>query len=312
MAAAATNFKLGLFTLLAIAAALVVVLALGWRGTKSDRIRYHTYLDETVQGLEIGAPVKYRGVAIGSVSGIEIAPDMKHVDVTLAIAAEEARRLSLGQMSTDVRAQLGTQGLTGVKFVDLDLFDAKANPPPELSFRPSEHYIPARPSLVKGLEDNLESVGQRLPELVDAMLAAVQRVDGLIAELSRQDLPRRLATTVDHVDGAVSELHRLLQHVDRANIPDKLAAAIDHLDASIAKVSATLDAIGGDGGLVASTRRVTDSLGDLGRSTSGSAEELERTLHNLDEAAIAIRELAETLQNDPDMLVKGRRRPRTP
>lgn len=312
MAATATHFKLGLFTLLGIAAALVVVFALGWRGLKPDTVRYHTYLDETVQGLELGAPVKYRGVAIGNVEDIQIAQDMKHVDVTLAIPADEARRLGLAGRAKDVRAQLGTQGITGVKFVDIDFFDAKANPLPQLSFAPSENYIPARPSLMKGLEGNLESVGQRLPDLVEVAIAALQRVDLLLADLGRQEFPRRLASTVDNIDGAVSDLRRLLQHVDRARLPDKLAASIDHLDASIAKVGALLESIGGDGGLVASTQRATDSIGDLGRSTSGAAAELERTLQNVDAAASAIRELAETLQDDPDMLVKGRAKRRKP
>ena len=62
----------------------------------------------------------------------------------------------------------------------------------------------------------------------------------------------------------------------------------------------------GDSGLVASTRRATDSIGDLGRSTSDSTADLERTLRDLDEAAKAIRQLAESIDRDPDMLVKGR------
>ena len=73
-----------------------------------------------------------------------------------------------------------------------------------------------------------------------------------------------------------------------------------------------LEGIGGDGGLVASTQRATDSIGDLGRSTNGSAAKLERTLRDLDEAAVAIRGLAEAIDRDPDMLVKGRAKAKKP
>ena len=69
MSAASTHFKLGIFTVLAIVAVLAAAFGLGWRGVKSDTVRYHTYFDETVQGLELGSPVKYRGVLIGSVDG---------------------------------------------------------------------------------------------------------------------------------------------------------------------------------------------------------------------------------------------------
>jgi paraquat-inducible protein B len=77
-------------------------------------------------------------------------------------------------------------------------------------------------------------------------------------------------------------------------------------------MDAVLDRLGGEGGLVASTQRVTDSVGDLGRSTSGSAAQLDRTLRDLDETLIALRELAEAIERDPDMLVKGRARGREP
>jgi len=70
--------------------------------------------------------------------------------------------------------------------------------------------------------------------------------------------------------------------------------------------------VGGDAGLVASTRRATDSIGDLGRRTVDSTGDLDRTLRDLDEAAAAIRALAESVDRDPDMLLKGRAKTREP
>jgi phospholipid/cholesterol/gamma-HCH transport system substrate-binding protein len=306
MSAASTHFKLGLFTLLALAAVLVAAFGLGWHGVKSDTVRYHSYFNETVQGLEIGSPVKYRGVLIGSVAAIQIAPDRKHVDVTLALNLGEARTLGLAAVTPEVRAQLGSQGITGVKFVDIDFFDPKTNPPPELSFPPAENYIPARPSLMKGLQDNLEVVSQHLPELIDAAVATLQKIEILLVDFHDQQIPKHLASAVQNVDGAVTELRGLLQRVDRAHLPDKAATAIESLNGAVVRVNGVLDGIGGDSGLVASTRRATDSIGDLGRNTSDSTADLERTLRDLDEAAQAIRQLAESIDRDPDMLVKGR------
>jgi phospholipid/cholesterol/gamma-HCH transport system substrate-binding protein len=121
-----------------------------------------------------------------------------------------------------------------------------------------------------------------------------------------------MAKAVDNIDGAVSDLRRLLKHFDGAQIPDRTAAAIDNVGDAVAKVNPMLDGIGGDGGLVASTQRATESIGDRGRSTSGSAARLERTLHDLDEAAVAIRSLAQAIDRDPDLLVKGRAKARKP
>lgn len=313
MSAVSTHFKLGIFTVLAIAAAIAVTFGLGWRGfAKSDAVRYHTYFDETVQGLEIGSPVKYRGVAIGSVAAIQIGPDRKHVDVTLALDTAETRRLGLTELTPEVRAALGTQGITGVKFIDIDLYDPKTSPPPKLSFRPAENYIPARPSFMKGLQDNFEEVSQRLPELVDATVATLQRIEVILVDFHDQRIPDRMAKAVDNIDGAVSDMRRLLKHFDGAQIPDKTAAAIDNLGEAVAKVNAMLEGIAGDGGLVASTQRATDSIGDLGRTTNASAGRLERTLRDLDDAAVAIRTLADAIDRDPDMLLKGRAKARKP
>ena len=313
MSAASTHFKLGVFTVLAMAAALAIAFGLGWRGVaKSDTVTFHTYFDETVQGLEIGSPVKFRGVLVGSVAGIQIAPDEKHVDVALALNNVETRRLGLGERKPEVRAALGTQGITGVKFIDIDLYDPKTSPPPQLSFPPAESYIPARQSFMKGIEDNLEVVSQRLPELVDTTVATLQRIEVILVDFHDQRIPDRMAKAVDNIDGAVSDMRRLLKHFDGAQIPDKTAAAIDNLGDAVAKINALLEGIAGDGGLVASTQRATDSIGDLGRTTNGSAAKLERTLRDLDDAALAIRGLADAINRDPDMLVKGRAKAKKP
>ena len=313
MSAASTHFKLGIFTVLAMVTLLAVAFGLGWRGVgKSDTVRFHTYFDETVQGLEIGSPVKYRGVSIGSVAEIQIAPDRKHVDVALALDTAETRRLGLAERKPEVRTALGTQGITGVKFIDIDLFDPKTSPPPQLSFRPAENYIPARPSFMKGLEDNLELVSQRLPELVDTTVATLQRIEVILVDFHDQRIPDRMAKAVNNIDGAVTDMRQLLKHFDGARIPDKTAAAIDNLGDALDKVNAMLESVAGDGGLVASTQRATDSVGDLGRTTSRSAARLDRTLRDLDEAAVAIRGLANAIDRDPDMLVKGRAKPSKP
>ncbi len=287
-------------------AVLAAAFGLGWHGVQPERVRYHTYFDETVQGLELGAPVKFRGVLLGNVDAIAVAPDRRHVDVTLALDAAQVASLGLAKRGPEVRAQLGTQGITGVKFIDLDLFDPKTNPLPQLPFRVAENYIPPRTSFLKGVEDELEVVSQRLPELVDGAVTTLQRIEVILVDFDDQRIAERMAKAVENIDGAAREMRQLLRSTEGARIPDKLATAIEALSGAIEKVNDLVAGIGGDGGLVASTQRAADSVGDLGRTTSGSAAKLERTLRDLDEAAVAIRGLAEAIDRDPDMLLKGR------
>jgi len=307
MSPTSTHLKLGILTMLALAAMLAVAFGLGWKGAvKADNVAYHTYFDETVQGLDVGSPVKFRGVVLGSVGAIRIGPDRKHVDVTLALDRQQTRALGLDHVKPEVRASLSTQGITGVKFIDIDLFDPVASPPPPLSFAPAENYIPARPSFIKGLEDNLEGVSRKLPELVDTTVAALHRVEVVLVSIDDRRIPDRMAKAIENIDGVATDMRTLLRHFDGARIPDKAAAAVDDLSGAVAKINGVLEGLGGENGLVASTQRATESVGELGRTTSGSAAKLERTLRDLDDAAVAIRGLADAIDRDPDMLVKGR------
>lgn len=312
MSRMATNFKLGLFTVLALVAIVAALFGLGIRGMRSDTVDYHSYFDESVQGLEIGSPVKYRGVTIGTVGGIGIASDNRYVDVTLRIDRHEAHKLKVREVAPNLRAQLGAQGITGVKFVNIDFFDPKVVPPPELSFPHDDHYIPAAPSLMKGLEDSVTELLQKLPGLVAVTIATLDKIQLMIADFQEERIPHRLGKAIDSVTSTVADLHLLLAHVDQARIPDKTAKAIENLDTTVSHVNTLLATVGGDGGLIASTKRTSDTIGDLGRSTQGSAEELERTLRDLDEAVQAIRDLAIAIERDPDMLVKGRSKEKLP
>ena len=72
------------------------------------------------------------------------------------------------------------------------------------------------------------------------------------------------------------------------------------------KLNQTLERIDGDNGLVASVQRASDSLGDV--SGNGLNQNLNETLRALREAAVGIRRLAEALERDPEMLIKGKGR----
>jgi phospholipid/cholesterol/gamma-HCH transport system substrate-binding protein len=306
--AASRHFKLGLLVLAALAALVIAALALGLRGLGAAIVDYHTYFDESVQGLDIGASVKYRGVRIGSVSSIAVAPDNRHVAVDLALIADEAERLGLADANPALRTQLSSQGLTGVKFVEIDFTDPAANSPPELPFPPGPRYVPARTSTIKGLEESLAGVGQRLPELVDHAVSTLTKLEGILDELRDERVPRRIADATAGVGAAVADIRRLAQHLDRARLGDRAAASLGRIDAVTARLTAALDQVGGEHGLIASARRATDAIGNLGAGATGSTAELERALRQIGDAAQAFRELVEDIDRDPDMLVKGRAR----
>jgi paraquat-inducible protein B len=118
MAAPTNHYKLGLFVILGIAATIATAFALGARSMQKETVTYYTYFNESVQGLDPGSPVKFRGVTIGHVKAIEIAPDHRHVEVVEDLDVADIKRLGLTERGNakkarfnippDMRAQLGS------------------------------------------------------------------------------------------------------------------------------------------------------------------------------------------------------------
>ncbi|MGE5180754.1 MAG: hypothetical protein ACM31C_01765, partial [Acidobacteriota bacterium] len=235
-----------------------------------------------------------------------------HVDVVLSLRRRDAELLGLAANHPELRAQLATQGVTGVKFIDLDFFDPAANPPPLLPFPPDEPYIPSRPSLLKGLSADLEAVGQRLPSLVDRADQTLDKLGKAIDDVRDEQVARRIAEAATEGTHALAGVRRLAGHLDRAKLEDRTSVALDRIARAADHLDQVIGKLDGERGLVASAHRATDALGDVGRATLGSSEELERTVRELGDAARAVRELVEMLDRDPDMLVKGRARSRKP
>ncbi|MBW2108475.1 MAG: MCE family protein [Deltaproteobacteria bacterium] len=154
MASRKTKFTVGLFVTGGVAFALVAVIWLGMSRFFAKGRYYVTYFNESVQGLDIESPVKYRGVPIGRVKRIGVAPDSKLIEVVLRIESGQS-------LDSSIVAQLKSVGITGSMFVELDR-KRKGEPDlsPQVTF-PSEYPIVAsKPSeiseLVRGIDDVLD------------------------------------------------------------------------------------------------------------------------------------------------------------
>ncbi len=308
MPAPATHFRLGVLGLVALVSLLAVAFVLGTEQFQTASIRYDTFFDESVEGLGLGASVKFRGVKIGVVDAIGVAKDHKTIRVQLAVAQAEAERLQLDERAHLLRAQLVSQGITGVKLIDLDFVDPTEAPPPPLAFEPPEHYIPSRPSLLTRVAGNAETLSQRLPVVADQTNRVLSKLERLIDEVTEQHVPARLSAALTDAAAAARDLRQTVHEVTRAQLPARTGRALVNLDAAVTKLHGILDQIGGERGLAASARRATDSLGDAGRRAASSTAILDRTLTSIDEAARSFREFIDALEREPDMLIKGRAR----
>ena len=77
--------------------------------------KYNIYFNESVLGLNIDAPVKYRGISVGKVTHLKINPNnSEQVEVLVTI-------LKTTPIKTDTVARLTAQGITGLSYINLSM-----------------------------------------------------------------------------------------------------------------------------------------------------------------------------------------------
>ena len=309
------HWKLGLFVVVSFVMMLAVFAFVGASSMKKQGVRYVSFFDESVQGLEVGAAVKYRGVTVGTVIEIAVAPDRRHVQVVSELGVEvlDSLGLSFGKndgarmhIPRELRVQLASTGLTGLKFVLIDFFDPERYPPPELPFPVPVNYIPTAPSLMKNLEDSVTRTAHRLPELADDMGLVLKKVNNLLDKVDEQQLSERAVATIENTNMLLTEARAKLREVDAAGLSKEAHSTLEGLNGTVARMNKVLDKVDSEKGLLVSMERASTMVGDVARDANGLESEMEETMRDVQEAAKSIRKLADALERDPDMLLKGR------
>ncbi|MGH7785238.1 MAG: MlaD family protein [Candidatus Binatia bacterium] len=302
MATTATNhWKLGLFILSSIAALIGTLFWLGAQRFSRDAFPAVTYFDESVQGLDVGSPVKFRGVTIGTVANITVAPDHRHVQVTADVYVDAVRGLGISDGSPTqrggatfmpgLRVQLAAAGITGVKFLEVDFFDPARYPTHDVPFKTPWNYIPSAPSTLRSLEQAALEFANRLPALGDQTTVALDEGRATLLE-GRATLEslRRLSGELQGRDGAVN---RLITRLDAAATTFEVAVRESQPGATTAALRQASNSVTG------AATGVDDGIGDV-------RDELRLSLVALREALDAVRGLAESLDRDPSLVLRGR------
>jgi paraquat-inducible protein B len=261
-------------------------------------------------------------VNIGSVSEIDIAPDLRQVKVSYDLGVTVLASLGLakgdGQETTiaipvGLRAQIGSAGLTGVKYVQIDFFDPKTNPPPKLTFPVPPNYIPAAQSTMKNLEDSVVRAVDQFPALAADMLVILKRVNAILIDVEDQHLSEKATATLANVDQTLANLDATLGvarskllGLDSEGLSTEAKLALANVSTTMTRAQGLMQRIDGEQGVLDSVQRATDSIGDVAGDARGYGTELSTTLRDLSEASNAVRQLLEVLELDSDMLLKGR------
>jgi len=156
--------------------------------------KYLIYFNESVLGLNIDAPVKYRGISVGRVSKMKINPaNTEQVEVLITI-------LKTTPIKIDTKAKLTAQGITGLSYINLSMGKHSSK---VLTIKNGEAYpiIQSTPSLFKEIENSFGGVSSSLT-------GTLQKTQQLLNETNQKQISlilKKTATILTKVDILLDE-----------------------------------------------------------------------------------------------------------
>src|SRR6266581_5742914 len=191
-------FKIGIFVISAVVIGVIGVVVLGAGAIFQKKSIVETYIDESVQGLDVGSPVKFRGVPVGRVEQIsltsaEYATKREYVVVRMSISSNmfqfqvnDPKSEQLKEaLDRGFRIRIAPQGLTGVAYLEADYLDPERNPPLEIDWRPDYPYIPSATSRILQLGDSVERILQNFEQLdIPQLTSSIEKSLAAITKLA--------------------------------------------------------------------------------------------------------------------------------
>ena len=311
MAVEKSYTRLGLFLVIALVVVLATALLFIQRMRSRQVIELVTYTQENVTGLDISSPVRYRGVAVGRVSNLQVEPGGRTIEIDFELFTDRLTSVGANVINLQglaaagfferLRAQIVGNPVTGEAYLFLDMPE---NPPPPmaLSIKPTRTYVPSMPTPIAVLRD-------RLPDVLDRVVSTLQVLEEIIA---------RMPSSLDHADRFFANVERIVRESDLPALSADSRKFFETTSTRVDSIATTLDGLVGKEGTLskfAEEARAAIDAADLpasGRATreamdeaSLAAQDLRRSLPAIRESLGQLRELARQLQEQPESVVHG-------
>jgi paraquat-inducible protein B len=328
MSKPANKRLIGVFVLGAIALLVIAVVVLGSGKFFKKSFPAVCHFEGSVGGLNVGAPVVFRGAKVGTVTSVKLRFDSKSDEIQIPVFLEiEPERLETKDRSgrlepvatlrllidRGLKARLEPQSiLTGQMQVALDFYPERParfvgadsgypeiptipTPLQELAKRieklPLEQIIKDIGSAVAGIDRFVNS-----PEITNTLhfvSLAAEGADGLIGKLNA-----RIDPLVLNIDAGVKDARKLLQNIDRQVEP--LGPSIQKASDSLEKTLKSAD------GAFHSAQKTIDGVEATTSEDSPLAYQINKTLEEVSNLARSVRRLADYLERHPESVLRGK------
>lgn len=309
MTTGTNHWKIGLFVLLGGATLVVLLLVVGARSWGSSTVAYVTYFDESVQGLEAGAPVKFRGVTFGAVKAVNVATGGKLVGVEMELETDIAEELLSSHSATDgaLRTQLAQMGLTGHRFVLIDFFDPEKHPALPLPFPAPERYVPSSPSTMSRIEQSVVDASDQLPAVAEHANEALTQLQATLRSIDEAQVPAKLSATLDDARKTMVVINSQLMGSSLPDTTRELRETLAALSKTAGNIDGAIERIVSKDGVLMSAEGSLSSVRHVALGMQALTPEMDAALKEVRNAARSFRRLADSLEREPDMLIKGRK-----
>lgn len=317
MSKKANTTLIGGFLLGAVGIVALAIFFLSGGLLFSDQDEFVMFFDRTVQGLELGAPMKLRGVKIGEVTRIESYLNQKEMNIINAVYVKVKRNeIKVGDLERSddllstliykhgMRAQLRIQSLlTGLLYIEVDFKGQDA----EIKYWGLVAGVEELPTATTEIEE-LSQIANRFD--FDALSTSIRNItenlDKLVSAPETQALPENINKSLNSITRLADDLDQVVMHdvkgaIDKINslaagLNEDYPALADELQQSMVALRSAFG-------------KLEHTMADANHLLSDDSPliyEVVQTLDQLGKAAKKVDALAETLEREPESLLKGK------
>ena len=307
--------RLGAFVVVSLCILATGLFLLGGRKWFQPTFMFETYFDQSVAGLDVGAPVRFRGVPLGHVAAIltsaatyeqSVPLDKRReyivVRVEVNLSGQEAaqmRRDAESLAAKGLRAQTQLAGITGQQYLALDFLDPKKYAPLPFDWTPQYLYLPSAPSSAGEIIAKAQSFLASLNEADIQRLG--QNINTLVSDLDTKLGEIPVTDLATHLQGTLKTAKSTLSRMDRLLADPSLKQTLDN----VAVISARVRQMTDDGELDRLVKDLDDTSERLDALVGDNQYDVRATVEDLRTTAGNLRALSESVKRYPAGVLVG-------
>lgn len=258
-------YKTGLFIISGMILFMIFVIMFGAKSLFEKKLMLETYFDESVQGLDIGSLVKFRGVVIGSVKKITFVQDEydlnpksedfyqgRYVLVKISLKDtfhyrdENDFKEAMSKMKDNgLRIKVTAQGLTGTSYLELDYVNPENNIPLKISWAPKNYYIPSTRSTFTKIGASVDELINKVKNSnIEQMLGNIDKlvvtITNTIQSVEVSNLSKEVSVLLQEVRMTNTELRRIIASPEMQRFPARLEENLNNISKTTSKLNGIL------------------------------------------------------------------------